>query len=154
MRFRTAVNGFDDSLDSQKVLLVISDGEDAETDPLTAAQEAADAGVLIYTIGFGTPEGEPVPVLDAAGNVVDYKRNAQGEVVLSKLDETTLQEIARIGGRAILPRRRRCQRTGQPAGRTGHPAKSQIGKPLRHAHDRTLPGFPPGRPGSCWSSPN
>ncbi len=95
---RTAVNGFDESLDSQKVLLVISDGEDAETDPIAAAQEAADAGVLIYTIGFGTPEGEPVPVLDQAGNVVDYKRNAQGEVILSKLDETTLQEIAQIGG--------------------------------------------------------
>lgn len=95
---RTAVNGFDESLDSQKVLLVISDGEDAETDPIAAAQEAADAGVLIYTIGFGTPEGEPVPVLDQGGNVVDYKRNAQGEVILSKLDETTLQEIAQIGG--------------------------------------------------------
>lgn len=95
---QTAVRGFDDSLDSQKVLLVISDGEDAETDPIAAAQEAADAGILIYTIGFGTPEGEPIPVMDAGGNVVDYKRDAQGEVVLSKLDESTLQEIARIGG--------------------------------------------------------
>jgi Ca-activated chloride channel family protein len=95
---RTAVRGFDESLDSQKVLVVISDGEDQETDPLSAAQEAADAGVLIYTIGFGTPEGEPIPVLDNAGNVVDYKRNAQGEVVLSQLDEGTLQEIAQIGG--------------------------------------------------------
>ncbi|MBE2221630.1 MAG: VWA domain-containing protein [Anaerolineae bacterium] len=95
---QTAVNGFDDSLDSQKVLVVISDGEDAETDPIAAAQEAADAGILIYTIGFGTPEGNPVPVLDANGNVVDYKRDAQGEIVLSKLDETTLQEIAQIGG--------------------------------------------------------
>ncbi len=94
---RTAVNGFDESLDSQKVLVVISDGEDQETDPLSAAQEAADAGVLIYTIGFGTPEGEPVPVHDDFGNVIDYKRNAQGEVVLSKLDESTLQEIAQIG---------------------------------------------------------
>lgn len=95
---RTAVRGFDESLDSQKVLVVISDGEDQETDPLAAAQEAADAGVLIYTIGFGTPEGEPVPVLDDYGNVIDYKRNAQGEVVLSQLDEGTLQEIAQIGG--------------------------------------------------------
>ncbi len=95
---RTAVRGFDESLDSQKVLVVISDGEDQETDPLAAAQEAADAGILIYSIGFGTPEGEPIPVLDANGAVVDYKRDAQGEVVLSKLDETTLQEIAQIGG--------------------------------------------------------
>ncbi|MGB4868404.1 MAG: VWA domain-containing protein, partial [Candidatus Promineifilaceae bacterium] len=62
---RTAVSGFDESLDSQKVLVVISDGEDRETDPQAAAQEAADQGILIYTIGFGTPEGEPVPETDA-----------------------------------------------------------------------------------------
>lgn len=95
---RTAVSGFDESLDSQKVLVVISDGEDRETDPLAAAQEAADQGILIYTIGFGTPEGEPVPETDAFGNVTGYKRNAQGEVVISKLDESTLQEVAQIGG--------------------------------------------------------
>ena len=95
---RTAVSGFDESLDSQKVLIVISDGEDRETDPLAAAQEAADQGILIYTIGFGTPEGEPVPETDAFGNVTGYKRNAQGEVVISKLDESTLQEVAQIGG--------------------------------------------------------
>lgn len=95
---RTAVSGFDESLDSQKVLVVISDGEDRETDPLAAAQEAANQGILIYTIGFGTPEGEPVPETDAFGNVTGYKRNAQGEVVISKLDESALQEVAQIGG--------------------------------------------------------
>ncbi len=58
---RTAMSGFDDELNNQKVLIVMTDGEDRETDPLAVAQEAADAGVLIYTIGFGTPEGQPVP---------------------------------------------------------------------------------------------
>ena len=91
---RTATNAFDDTLDNQKVLIVMTDGEDRETDPMTAAQEAADAGVLIYTIGFGTPEGEPVPVTNEYGEVIDFKRDQNGEVVLSKLDEGTLQEIA------------------------------------------------------------
>ncbi|HSO27138.1 MAG TPA: VWA domain-containing protein [Anaerolineales bacterium] len=95
---RTAVSGFDESLDSQKVLIVISDGEDRETDPLAAAQEAADQGILIYVIGFGTPEGEPVPETDPSGNVTGYKRDQQGEVVISRLDENTLQQIAQIGG--------------------------------------------------------
>lgn len=95
---RTAVSGFDESLDSQKVLIVISDGEDRETDPLAAAQEAADQGILLYAIGFGTPEGEPVPETDASGNVTGYKRDEQGEVVISQLDESTLQQIAQIGG--------------------------------------------------------
>ena len=91
---RTATGAFDDTLDNQKVLIVMTDGEDRETDPMTAAQEAADAGVLIYTIGFGTPEGEPVPVTNEYGEVVDFKRDQNGEVVLSKLDEGTLQAIA------------------------------------------------------------
>lgn len=95
---RTAVTGFDETLDSQKVLIVISDGEDSETDPVAAAREAADQGILIYTIGFGTPQGEPVPETDQFGNVTGYKKDAQGNVVISKLDENTLQQVAQIGG--------------------------------------------------------
>ena len=95
---RTAVSAFDETLDSQKVLIVISDGEDSETDPVAAAREAADQGILIYTIGFGTPQGEPVPETDQFGNVTGYKKDAQGNVVISKLDENTLQQVAQIGG--------------------------------------------------------
>ena len=94
---RTASLGFDESLSSQKVLVIMTDGEDHETDPLAAAQEVADEGVLIYTIGFGTPAGEPIPITDENGIVVDYKRDQSGEVVLSKLDEATLQSIAQNG---------------------------------------------------------
>jgi Ca-activated chloride channel family protein len=94
---RTAMHGFDPALSSQKVLIVMTDGEDHETDPLAAAQDVADEDVLIYTIGFGTPEGEPIPVLDQNGAVVDYKRDQNGEIVLSKLDESTLQSIAQTG---------------------------------------------------------
>jgi Ca-activated chloride channel family protein len=53
--------------------------------------------VLIYPIGFGTPEGEPVPVTDNRGEIIGYKQDQQGNVVLSKLDEDTLQSIAQIG---------------------------------------------------------
>jgi len=91
---KTAMAGFDDELNNQKVLVVMTDGEDHETDPLAMAQQAADAGVLIYTIGFGTPEGEPVPETNQYGEVTGYKRDQNGEVVLSRLDEGTLQGIA------------------------------------------------------------
>lgn len=94
---RTAMTGFDDELNNQKVLIVMTDGEDHETDPLAAAQEAADDGVLIYTIGFGTPEGQPVPETNQYGEITGYKRDQNGAVVLSKLDERTLQEIAKTG---------------------------------------------------------
>lgn len=94
---RTAMTGFDDELNNQKVLIIMTDGEDHETDPLLAAQEAADANVIIYTIGFGTPEGQPVPETNQYGDITGYKRDQNGEVVLSKLDETTLQSVAQTG---------------------------------------------------------
>ncbi|MCO6451930.1 MAG: VWA domain-containing protein [Caldilineales bacterium] len=94
---RTAMRGFDPELSSQKVLIVMTDGEDRETDPLAAAQEAADAGVLIYTIGFGTPEGEPVPETNELGQVIGYKADENGNPVVSRLDEGTLIAIAQTG---------------------------------------------------------
>jgi Ca-activated chloride channel family protein len=94
---RTAMTAFDDELNNQKVLIVMTDGEDRETDPLAIAQEAADANILIYTIGFGTPEGQPVPETNQYGEVTGYKRDQNGEVVLSRLDETTLQSVAQTG---------------------------------------------------------
>ena len=94
---RTAMNGFDPDLSSQKVMIIMTDGEDRETDPLAAAQEATDNDILIYTIGFGTPEGEPIPEMDQYGQVIGYKTDQQGEVVLSKLDESTLQAISQTG---------------------------------------------------------
>ena len=94
---RTASLGFDQEQNSQKVLILMTDGEDRETDPLNAAREAVDEDVLIYTIGFGTPEGEPIPETNQYGEVIGYKQDQNGQVVLSKLDETTLQEIAQSG---------------------------------------------------------
>ncbi|GMQ78748.1 MAG: VWA domain-containing protein [Anaerolineae bacterium] len=94
---RTAMSGFDPELNSQKVLIVMTDGEDRETDPLAAAQEVASEDVLIYTIGFGTEEGEPVPVTDNQGNILGYKEDETGQVVLSRLDEGTLMGIAQTG---------------------------------------------------------
>ena len=94
---RTAMTAFDDELNNQKVLVIMTDGEDRETDPLVAAQEAVDANALIYTIGFGTPEGQPVPETNQYGEITGYKRDQNGEVVLSRLDEATLQAVAQTG---------------------------------------------------------
>lgn len=95
---RTAAAAFDPKLASQKVLVVMTDGEDVESEPLAAAKEAAEQGVLIYTIGFGTPEGDRVPETDPSGRVVGYKQDTQGNPVLSRMDEATLQAIATAAG--------------------------------------------------------
>jgi Ca-activated chloride channel homolog len=94
----TAVAGFDPHRTSQRVILLITDGENHEGDALAAAQRAAEEGVIIYAIGLGSTQGDPIPVYGAEGDVAEFKRDAAGEVVLSKLDELTLQQIAQAGG--------------------------------------------------------
>jgi Ca-activated chloride channel family protein len=91
---RTALSGFDIDRNSQKVIVIITDGENHEGDTLAMAQEAAKQGVIIYTIGFGSAKGEPIPEYNAQGEISGYKKDQQGQVVLSKLDETTLRQIA------------------------------------------------------------
>ncbi len=95
-----AVTGFDEERATQKVIILLTDGENHEGNYSAAAQQAADRGIIIYTIGFGSPDGEPIPKYDFEGNLLDYKRDRAGEVVLSRLDETALQQIAlTTGGR-------------------------------------------------------
>jgi Ca-activated chloride channel family protein len=95
---RTAMSGFDLSRSSQKVIVLITDGEDHGSDAVAMAEMAAEQGILIHTIGFGSVQGEPIPEYNAQGDVIGYKRDQQGEMVLSKLDEATLQQLATIGG--------------------------------------------------------
>ena len=80
-----------------KVLILITDGENLSGDPLAEARRAADEGVVIYAIGVGTASGQPIPVRNERGDVTDYKKDDAGSPVISRLDESTLAEIARIG---------------------------------------------------------
>lgn len=95
---RTAMNGFDENSNSQRVIVLITDGEAHDADAINAVQQAAEEGVVFYTIGFGSPEGVPIPEIDEYGNTVAYKVDRNGETVLSRLDEDTLRQIAEIGG--------------------------------------------------------
>ncbi|MEM7532971.1 MAG: VWA domain-containing protein [Chloroflexota bacterium] len=91
---RTAMSGFDIQYSSQKVIVIMTDGENHEDDALQAAQEAADEGAIIYAIGFGSPQGEPIPTYDGTGQLTGYIKDENDNIVLSKLDEVTLQRIA------------------------------------------------------------
>lgn len=93
---RRAAKSFIKKQRKHKVLVLLTDGEDHDTKPVEAAQEAKKEGVIIYTIGIGTAKGEPIPLVDEAGKVAGYKKDKSGEVVMSKLDEVTLQKIALV----------------------------------------------------------
>jgi len=93
---KTAQSAFIKKERRHKVLILLTDGEDHGTNPVEAAKDAKKEGVIIYTIGIGTKKGEPIPMVDESGKRTGYKKDKHGEVVMSRLDEATLQKIALI----------------------------------------------------------
>ena len=95
---RLATGSFIKKERKHKVLILLTDGEDHGTSPVEAARDAHKQGIIVYTIGIGTGKGEPIPMLDEKGNITGYKKDKNGEVVMSRLDEETLQKIALVTG--------------------------------------------------------
>lgn len=98
-----AVKSFDYKTSTQKVIVIITDGEDHEGDIMQAVQGAKDKGIKIYTIGLGSATGVPIPVYNAQGQQVDYKKDENGNIVLTKLDENILKQIASAGDGKYFP---------------------------------------------------
>jgi Ca-activated chloride channel family protein len=93
---RLAMKSFVEGEEKHKVIIVITDGENHEDDAVSAAKEAVKQGVVIHTIGMGSPLGGPIPIYQ--GRIqVGFKKDNQGNVVITKLDETVLREIAEAG---------------------------------------------------------
>lgn len=92
----TAVRSFKDDAKTQKVIVIITDGEDHEGDLNEAIKEAVEKNISIYTIGLGSPSGVPIPVSAGMGQN-PYKTDSYGNIVLTRLDEPTLQLIAGQG---------------------------------------------------------
>lgn len=91
-----AVAAFDVT-SNQKVVVLITDGEDLEGTGLAQAKKAAEKGVVIYTVGVGTPQGDLIPVRDAQGRE-DFLRDAtNGKIVTTRLEDSTLVAVADAG---------------------------------------------------------
>jgi Ca-activated chloride channel family protein len=88
---------------ADRVVILVTDGEGHEGDPVAAAQKAAEKGVRIYTIGIGSPSGELIPIRGTGGSIDGYKKDNTGETVLTRLDDVTLEKIARATGAQYLP---------------------------------------------------
>ncbi|MFH1941951.1 MAG: VWA domain-containing protein [bacterium] len=89
-----AVSSFVEKERKHKVLILITDGEDHVGKPVETAQAASKEGVVIYCVGIGSSQGVPIPLIDERGNRVGFKKDRDGEVVMTKLDELTLEKIA------------------------------------------------------------
>ena len=89
-----AIKAFEGHERKHKVLMLLTDGEDQDTGPIEASEEARKQGIKIFPIGIGSPVGEPIPVTNRKGERVGFKKDKKGEVIVSKLDEVTLQKVA------------------------------------------------------------
>jgi len=92
-----AEESFESGTTKHKALIIISDGENHDEEALEQAKLAAENGTHIYTIGVGTEKGAPIPIYSRGGSAVDYKKDRNGSIVLSKLNPDVLREIAVTG---------------------------------------------------------
>lgn len=79
-----------------KAILIISDGENLEGDALKIAEEVVEKGIIIHTMGVGSTKGGPIPVIKSGG-VKDYKHDREGAIILTKLNEGMLKQVASKG---------------------------------------------------------
>ncbi len=92
-----SMESFDQDTKGNKALVIISDGENHEDDAIELAKTAQEAGIQVHTIGIGSPDGVPIPVYNRYGQK-DFRRDNEGNVVITKLNEAMMQQIAAAGG--------------------------------------------------------
>jgi len=99
---RLAMRSFSPESEKSRAIIVITDGEDHEEGAIEAAREAVEAGMVVHTIGIGTPSGVPIPLSTGSGRV-DFRTDSEGKVVISKLNEELLRQVA-AGGKGVYIR--------------------------------------------------
>ncbi|WP_282135026.1 vWA domain-containing protein [Seonamhaeicola maritimus] len=98
---KLATTYFDDEEQTNRVLIIISDGEDHSEEAAAVAEEASEEGIRIFTIGVGDEKGGPIPI-KRNGVVLNYKKDSQGETVITRLNEETLMAIAEEANGAYI----------------------------------------------------
>ena len=86
------IRSFSPGEDKSKAMIIITDGENHEDDPVEAAEEASKAGIVIHTIGIGSEQGVPVPVVRSGKK--DFLKDVDGNTVITRLDEDILKKVA------------------------------------------------------------
>ncbi len=92
-----AQKSFNETNSKKKALVIITDGESHESDPIGPAKQAAEQGIIIHTIGMGSEGGSPIPEI-INGRKEGYKKDREGNTVITKLNEEILTQIAEEAG--------------------------------------------------------
>ena len=93
-----SIRSFDMENGQNKAIIIITDGENHEDDALEQAKLTNEKGVLVHTLGMGLSKGGPIPIYNKYGNNIGYRKDKEGNTIISKLNEQMLQEIASAGG--------------------------------------------------------
>jgi Ca-activated chloride channel family protein len=92
-----AMTSFENTGAKSKAIIIMTDGENHEEGAIEAAQKAAEQGIKVYTVGIGSPDGVPIPLYDSHHNRRGYKKDRDGNTVMTKLNENFLKELADAG---------------------------------------------------------
>jgi len=98
---RVAMHSFDESGEQEKILVIISDGEDHSSQSLEVAKEASKKNIKIFCIGVGTEEGDLIQIQDETGRK-EFVKDKEGNIVKSRLNEDLLEKIALTSGGAYV----------------------------------------------------
>lgn len=96
-----AIKSFGEKQDKNRAIIVITDGENHEDDAIVQATTAAESGITVHTIGVGSPDGVPIPVY-VNGKKAGFRKDREGNTVVTKLNETMLQQVAAAGKGAYI----------------------------------------------------
>lgn len=91
-----ALSSFSANSKANRSIIIITDGENHEDDALEQAAAAAEQGIKVHTIGIGSTDGTPIPIYQR-GQMIGYRKDRSGNTVVTKLNETMLQQIAASG---------------------------------------------------------
>ena len=91
------VNSFDNENAQSKAIIIITDGEAHDEEAVSSAKLAQENGIYIHTLGMGLTKGGPIPIYNKYGSTSEFRKDREGNTIITKLNEPMLQEIAQVG---------------------------------------------------------
>ncbi|MBT3570767.1 MAG: VWA domain-containing protein [Flavobacteriales bacterium] len=92
-----SIQSFDMENAQNKAIIIITDGESHDEKAIESSEQANELGIFVHTLGMGLSKGGPIPIYNKYGNRTDYRKDRDGNTIISKLNEQLLQQIASAG---------------------------------------------------------
>ena len=91
------VKSFDQENNQNKAIIIITDGENHDEEAISSAKIAQEQNIYIHTLGMGLTKGGPIPFYNKYGSTSEFRKDREGNIIITKLNETILKEIAQAG---------------------------------------------------------